>query len=188
METKTVNIYTFAELSDEAKQAAIYQDQSHSGWFRADEYMASLKALAEHFGSSVVDYELDWGNACGPSSMEFNARAQEDSGLSKTAWAAHLRAKLRELGTYNRRTLKGHGDCKLTGCSTDENAIDGLRWAFYRDGERDLNVLLQAAFDSWIKAAWADWKYDYDPSEKGGYAETAEANDWRYTEEGRITL
>jgi hypothetical protein len=182
MELRTIKTYTFAELSETAKQNAIVKFQSQIPWDRADEYLGSIQALAEHFGGRAVDWELDWANACGPSFMKFEMPSREDSELSKTAWEREIRAKLRALGPFNRRTLKGNGDCKLTGMCYDENAIDGFRFAFYREGERDLSALMQAAFDSWIRAAWADYEYDFDP--KTGFAELAEANEWRYLENG----
>lgn len=186
METKTINVYKFSELSDKAKQRAIYDDQSNGDWPREGEYMDSLKKLAEHFGGKLVDWSIDYSNSTSPSSADFEMGAQEDSGLSKTAWEKYLREKLNALGSYNKKTLRGDGDCKLTGTCYDENAIDGFRTAFIREGERDLNALMQAAFQTWIKALWADYAYDYDGGPEGGYAETADANDWRYTEDGRF--
>ena len=66
--------------------------------------------------------------------------------------AGEIRVMLKKLGTYNRRTLKGNGNCVLTGVCYDEDCIDGFRFAFIRKWvERDINALLQAAFDSFLK-------------------------------------
>ncbi len=176
METRTINIYEFKELSPEAKHRAVYNDQANGDWFRADEYMASMRALAVHFDGRVKDWSIDWSNSSGPSSMEFN--------MPEDMTRGEILKRLRALGGFNRRTLMGHGECKLTGVCTDESAIDGFRLAFYRDKQTDLNALMQAAFKTWIKASWADWEYDWDIEK--GYAETAEANDWRYYENGRM--
>lgn len=184
MKTKTINVYSFKELSDAAKDRARIDYETNWGganWDRDGEYMAALKALAEHFGARLSDWSIDWSGGAAPSSVEFEAPTQEDSGLSKTAWEKHLREKLQALGSYNRRTLKGNGDCKLTGMCYDENAIDGFRWAFYREGERDLNALLQAAYDSWIKAAHEDYAYDFGNE---GLAENFDANGYEFDEEG----
>jgi hypothetical protein len=43
----------------------------------------------------------------------------------------------------------------LTGYCADENAIDGFRKAWHA-GERDLEKLMDAAFDSWLADAQAD--------------------------------
>ena len=181
-ETTTRTVYKFSELDEKAQEAARIR-WAENGWDQDDEYMSSIKALAEHFSGKARDWSVDWSNSSGPSSMDFDMPAQEDSGLSKTAWAADIRGKLRELGQFNRRTLRGHGDCKLTGMCYDENAIDGFRWAFYREGERDLTALMGAAFDTWIKAAWEDYQYDVWGE---GFAETCEANEYEFDESGRM--
>lgn len=190
METVTVKVklFKFSELSPAAKDAARQWHESLGDWSRDTEYMASLKALAEHFDGKLRDWSIDWSGCAGSSFVEFDMPEREESShaednVSKKAWESNIRLKLRELGRFNRRTLKGNGDCKLTGYGTDEDAIDGFRWAFYRDGERDLNVLLQAAFDSWIKSAHENYAYDYGDE---GLGETSDANNWRYTESGKF--
>lgn len=181
-----VTVYKWPELSEAAKDNARQKYEEHNGganWFRAEEYLDAIKKLAKHFGGKVVDYSLDWSGGCSPSSMDFEMPTREEIGMTKTGWRRDIWAKLRELGRFNRRTLRGHGDCKLTGMCYDENAIDGFRWAFYRDKENDLNVLMQSAFDSWMKAAHEDYEYDFGDE---GMKETAEANEYEYTEDGRM--
>ncbi len=180
-ETTTRTIYKFPELSEKAQEHA-RMNWAVNGWDRNDEYMDSIKALVAHFSGRIKDYSLDWSNSS-YSSMEFDMPTREDNGMSATGWEADILAKLRALGSFNRRTLKGHGDCKLTGTCYDESAIDGFRWAFYRDGERDLGKLMDAAYETWAKAAWAEYQYDVWGE---GFAETCEANEYEFDENGNM--
>lgn len=180
MRTIEKTVYKFAELGATAQETARI-NWSANGWDRDSEYMDSIKALAEHFGGRVKDWDIDWSNSSGPSSMDFEMSEREDDDMSKTSWEAEILTKLRALGTFNRRTLKGHGDCKLTGMSYDENAIDGFRYAWYREKKRTLGELMDAAFDSWIKAAWEDYQYDVWGD---GFAETCDANEYEFDENG----
>ncbi len=182
MRTVERTVYSFKELNETAQKAARI-NWSANGWDRDSEYMDSIKALAEHFNGKIKTWSIDWSNSSGPSSMDFEMPTQEDSGLSRTAWAADVLGKLRALGQFNRKTLRGHGDCKLTGMCYDENAIDGFRWAFYREESRDLETLMQAAFDTWIKAAWEDYAYEVWGD---GFAETCDANGYEFDEHGNM--
>lgn len=166
--------YRFSELSPKAKDYARYKYMEMWGYSRSDEYLASLKALAEHFDGRLEDYSITWDNS-GYSSAKFS--------MPKDMKVAEIRRRLKLLGSFNRKTLAGHGDCKLTGWCYDESAIDGFRWAFIREGERDLNRLMQAAFKTWLKAAHADNEYDFSDE---GFGETADANEWEFDDTGRI--
>ena len=169
-----VKLFKFSELSPVAKDTARQWHESCGDWSRESEFMDSLKALAEHFGGKFSNWSIDWSGASAPSSGEFEMPSMTGREILK---------RLRALGGFNRHTLKGHGDCKLTGCGTDEDAIDGFRWAWYRDGFRSLDELMQAAFDSWIKAAHENYQYDYSDE---GLSETSDANGWTYTETGKF--
>ncbi len=172
MKTKTYNVYTFAELSESAKQRAKDQFAESVGFNWGDDYLASLKALAEHFNGKLSDYQIDWF-AGSYSSADFD---MPEMG------AAEIAAKLAALGSFDPETLKGHGDCKLTGFCGDEGAIDGFRKA-YHGGERDLSKLMQAAFAEWLKEAQSDCEGQFTDETFG---ETADANDWTFTESGEI--
>lgn len=122
----TINVYKFSELSDKAKQRAKDLASANIGYAWADEAMSSLNTLAYHFGGVVSDYSIDW---FGGSHSYAKFRMPE---LDK----AEIAARLAELGSYNPETLKGDGECKLTGFCADDDAIDGFRIAF-AEGEAD---------------------------------------------------
>jgi hypothetical protein len=85
------------------------------------------------------------------------------------------------LGTFNKDTLKGDGDCVLTGFCSDEDVIDGLRVAYFKEGVKDINELLQAGFNTWLDACIKD--YEYQLSEEYAEEEIL-SNDYEFFENG----
>lgn len=169
----SLTVYKFSELSETARERAKMDHGALFGYSWSSEALKSLKALAAHFGGRVKDYEVDWWNT------SYSSASFEMPEMT----AAEIRRRLRALGSYNRKTLKGEGDCKLTGFCLDENAIDGFRWAFMREGERDLSALMEAAFRSWLKACQDDAEDQYSDEQFG---ETADANGWEYYQDGEL--
>jgi hypothetical protein len=157
-----------------AKERAKYDFMADEGYTWASEYMASLKALAEHFDATLSNWEIDWfaGSYSGAT-----FRVPDDE-----LGEQELQGKVEALGAYNKETLRGDGECILTDFTADEDAIDGLRQA-YHQGERDMERLLQAAFQSWLKAAQADCE-DYYTDERFG--EMCEGNNYEFYEDGEL--
>ncbi len=176
MRIKTVKfkVYKYSELSEEAKDK-VRQDHAEAfGYERSEEAMASIKALAEHFDGHITDWNVYYDrSSC--SSMVFD--------MPEDMTKLEIANRLKTLGRFNRNTLKGHGDCKLTGYCLDEGAIDGFRWAWYRGKEKDLNDLMQAAFKSWLKECQDDDEY---LSSDESMSETADANEYEYKENGTL--
>jgi hypothetical protein len=171
MRTYQATAYTFDELSDEARERVKQRHGEVWGYSWADEAIASLKAFAKAFDARVSDYSVDWFN-CSYSSARFDAPEMSRREIGR---------RLRALGGYDKKTLKGHGDCKLTGYWTDEDALDGMRKAYFA-GESDLCELLQEGFSSWLKAAQADAEDQYSNER---FAEFCEANGYEFDEKGR---
>jgi hypothetical protein len=172
MREKTIRVYRFSELSDEVRQRVKDRHAEAFGYSWDREALASLKKLAEHFDGTLKDYGVDFFDAS-PSFAHFEMPEMP---------AREIRRRLAALGAFNRKTLKGTGECKLTGYTADEDAIDGFRYAFIREKERDLDALMQAAFRSWLEAAQDDCRSLY---EDEAFGEMADANDWEFDEEGR---
>ena len=172
MRDVTIKVYKYAELSAKARDSVRYEYQSQVGYIHEDEALASLSKLAEHFGGTLFDFDISWSNSR-HSSAKFNM--PEDMGES------NIKASLDQLGAYNDKTLLGAGECKLTGICFDEDAIDGFRKAFFA-GERDLGVLMHAAFDTWLKACQEDYKDFYSDQM---FADHCEANEYEFYADGR---
>lgn len=168
--TKTETVYEFNELSDAAKDRAREFLCREYSW--ADEAMESLEAFARHFDSKLDDWQINFSCAA-HSTADFSCSDLDTDEI----WR-----RLKELGSFDPKTLMGSGECKLTGYCMDESAIDGFRKAWF-SGERDLNELLQAGFESWIQAVQADYEYQRSDEQ---LAEHCEANEYFFTEEGEL--
>lgn len=175
MKTKTCTVYSFSELSADAKQRAKDEHAEANGFVWAKDYLRSLKALAEHFGGKLTNWQIDWFG-CSYSTADF--KMPDDTETD----AASIASKLAELGAFDPATLRGRGDCKLTGFCADEAAIDGFRIAWHA-GERELNELMRAAFHEWLENAHTDCAGQY---EDEVFAEVCEVNGYQFTEDGTL--
>lgn len=178
MQTKTIDTYTYDELSAAAQATARdwWREGKSEHYERSDEALESLRKLASHFSGNLVDYSIDFTD-----SSPSYAKVDMPDDMEE----AEIKRRLKALGTFDRKTLKGHGDCKLTGVCHDEDAIDGFRIAFMRNGERDLTALMQSAFENWLKVCQEDCAYlDGDEA----VAENLRANDYAFTVEGKRSV
>jgi hypothetical protein len=170
MRTYEAKAFTFDELSDEAKEKAKQRHAEACGYSWDAEAMDSLRKFAQAFDAKLTDWQVDWF-AGSPSHADFDAPEMSHAEIAR---------RLLNLGEYSSETLRGAGDCKLTGYCADEDALDGFRKAFF-SGEKDLCELLQEGFQSWLTAAQADCEHQYGDE---GFSELSGANDWEFDEEG----
>ena len=173
MRQSAIDVYKFSELSETAQDCA-KQWHASGEWCWESEALASIKALAAHFGGRMSGWSIDYAN-CSYSSAQFDFDEPQPG-------YAEIKRGLLALGEFNPETLKGLGDCKLTGYCMDESAIDGFRLAFHA-GERDLGELMEAAFRSWLKDCQADYASQYENAE---FADHCEANEYEFTANGEI--
>lgn len=162
------------ESNAEAKQKAIewYRNITLENGYNFSEGAAdSLKEMIKHFGGKIKDYEIDFYNNS-HSFIQLDMPDMEE---------AEIKNLLDTLGTYNPDTLKGHGDCVLTGVCFDEDVIDGFRMEWHK-GERDLNKLMQAGFKTWLKACQSDAQSQL---EDEYIIETIQVNEYEFTSDGK---
>jgi hypothetical protein len=170
--------YQFNELSPSAKEKAKYDYKADVGFSSDDEYLAVLQVFANAFEAKLHDYSIDffggshsWANFIGKQSEELPELTREE-----------IAARLEKLGAYDPETLRGTGECKLTGYCADESAIDGFRIAFFT-GESDLKTLLEAGFRSWLEDAQSEAEGQY---EDENFAEHCEINGYEFNEKGEL--
>lgn len=172
MKQYTMTAYRFTELEAKAKEIAKQKFKDNHGYAWGDEALASIKALAEHFNGKVKNWGIDWFNDTN-SHMQFDMPEMERE---------EIKNLLDELGDCDPETLMGHGYCALTGYCSDDDAIDGFRKAFVL-GEVDLDRLMKAAFDPWLKAAQQDCADQYEDEQ---FADHCDANDYWFDESGNV--
>lgn len=174
MKTIEIKLFKFNELNEKAQEKAVekYRDNTFEYHF-ADEALNSLKKFAEHFGSRLKNWEIDFFN-CSPSFATFSEIDEMEEN--------ELKELILSMGEFNPETLKGLGDCKFTGVCFDENAADGARKAFF-EGERDINEILQAGFDTWLTDVHTDAEYQISDE---AIKETLTVNEYDFTEDGKM--
>jgi hypothetical protein len=174
MKTIEIQLFKFDELSDEAKQTALENNANEAEYFWGYDAIKSLQKVAEHFKCSLKHYSIDWINSY-RNEISFDCNYVEFSNED-------LKTQILSMGDYDKKTLKGLGECKFTGYQADESVCDGIRIAYF-NGERDLKELLMSGYESWYDDCKTD--YEYQLSEEG-YSEHCEANDYDFTEDGEM--
>ena len=173
MRTITLKAYQFSELSEDAKEKAVknYIESNYDQeYFWGNDAVKSLEGFIEHMGGSLVNYNIDFLEP-----YRNNIRFSIDPVNKK-----ELRGLIMSMGEYNKKTLKGLGDCKFTGYCMDEDAADGAREAFLK-GETDIEEIILAGIASWEIAVRKDAEYQF--SEEFAISELNEG-DQEFTEEG----
>lgn len=156
---KTINTYSFSELSESAKSRAL--DDYRSKGFEyswQDESCGSLDAFCVFFGVEVEDWSIStWGN----SYIKTDAENSHFRGWNK--------AKVAAIPEF------------LTGYCLDCDFIE----AFKREFDRTGNAL--GAFAAAIDAGLSAWIKDMEWQESDEYIiEHIEANEYQFFEDGRL--
>lgn len=147
-------IFSYSELPAGIRKKIRNDQAAIEGYQRAEECVNSLEELAKRFGSRMNRYNIDFFS-CSHSFAEFVTEWEGDE-LTRE----EIGRRLAQLGSYDPTTLRGLGDCVLTGDCVDETAIDAFRLAFMA-GVSDLEKLLQAAFSAVVKEGQEDCEHQY---------------------------
>ena len=169
--TTTNKIYKFLELSRKAKNEVkqFYKEQFGYSW--KFETIHTIKELIKRFDGSFTDSYINNDNL--NITVKFSMPDMTSSEIDR---------RLAKLGTFDSVTLRGHGDCVLTGYFMDEEAINAIRIA-RNIGEIDLNKLIRLAIKAVAVSTKADYKAQF---EDENFAKTCEANDWEFLKDGTL--
>lgn len=157
METVTVTLFSFSELSD-AAQGRACSDYRHAGhdYFWLDDYMASAREFCGAFRVKITDYSI---GTCSYSYVKTDAEARNFRGR-----------KLREFDP----------DYMPTGFCADADLWNTFYQVFKTGG--DAKAAFDAAMDKWLKALIADMEYQESDEAIG---EHLSMNNYRFTEAGK---
>jgi hypothetical protein len=157
MRTTTKQVFTFDELSDDAKEKARdwYREGAEFPW--CEEYKASINAFIDHFGATLKDWNI------GPwSPLEYRV----------------------EFGNSNFRGAKLSqftGEEMPTGFCADCDLWGTFREEFKRTGNA------MHAFDEAIDAGFKAWRDDWEYSLSDDAVDDAiRANEYEFYENGEI--
>ena len=176
MRTITTTVYTFEELTEDAKEQALqhWNENGAQEYFWGEDALNSLKAGIEHFNCTLSNYSIDFLES-NRSSVKIDTPYHEPD-------EDELDELIESSGSYNPETFKGLGDCKLTGYCMDEDFLDGVRIA-YKNGETDLEELMMEGYSQWHEAVTRDYEYHFTME---FFADHAEANEMEFEEDGTI--
>lgn len=149
MHTIETTLYSFVELSDDAKETAIQAyRESNTDYLWCEEWRESFNALAEHFNGTVKDFQVSaWGNSYG----SINSRLDDDildlEGVRAWAWL-HANGYALAVDEYP------------TGYCGDHDAFSPL-WAFLARPSVGVSIreLIQDCADSLVSGWVADMEY-----------------------------
>ena len=156
---KTINTYSFSELSESTKSRALSDYRSKGFEYHwQDENRDSLNAFCALFGVKVTDWSIGtWGNSY--------IKTDADNG--------HFRG-------WNKVKVNAIPEF-LTGYCLDCDFIEAFKKEFDRTG----NAL--GAFNDAINAGLSAWVHDLEDQESDEYIiDCIEANEYQFLENGRM--
>jgi hypothetical protein len=177
MQTITIEIFTFDELPESAKERARdwYRAQGDC-WHWQDEWWQSAQAFSEIAPIDIMGADYD--------RMEFDARWKNNcpdvrdlSGLRAWKW-------LQNNGWFDLANKNAMGDCTLTGYCGDCPLFDPIEQ--YATKPLDVPSLLELFRDcayAWLKAARDDMEWHYSDECVGEYLEM---NGYQFTSDGKF--
>jgi len=193
MKTKTINIYSFNELSEEAKEKALQdyrEEQTEIFWI--DETIESLKGLFKNCdGISLKDYSL--GEYQSWLKVDFtNEEVENFTGKRAFAWLENnllsnirisyygeKRKELRQYGQYYRAGMIK--PCSFTGYCADDDLLDDL----IKEVKEGCD--LKTAFEGLASTIQRIIQNEVEYQNSEEYiAEHFEANEYEFDEEGNI--
>ena len=158
MEVIELEIYTFEELTERAKEKARedYRNNLDYPWF--SESIDSIRAFASHFGVTLKDWSL--GSGCGRDYIKTDASNANFRGI--------------KLSDIDREATP-------TGYCLDSD----LWYEFYDQFKRtgDAKYAFEQALEAAISAIQRDIDYQYSDE---SVDETLTINDYRFTKEGKV--
>ena len=179
---RTLNVFTFNELSDTAKPKAVECYRAYRGGYDFDysEYKASLAAFADDIGININD----WSYGLDGCTVDFDFGELEVlntiTGARAYKWIVNnvkglrpgprVYAVSREVNRHglirNERIIKrvsgvyrADDCCNYTGVCCDEDLLQPFREFLVKPDSRSVEDLINEAIDSYCRALQADLEY-----------------------------
>lgn len=172
MRVETVPIFTFGELSDDAKARAIESARAagwgEDGW--GEEWRESLDKAAEALGFTVKDWSVGGrGTFC---SIDAGPHSDAMTGVRAWKWL------------HNNGVADAIAEpCPFTGYCGDEALLDPLRAFLLAPDGRSVEEVFEDCATSWARAWEEDMEYQ---SSDEAIAESLEVNEVEFTGSGDL--
>jgi hypothetical protein len=180
---KTVQIYSYNELSEEAKEFAYQQWLNEDREFHfGQDYIKSIKKGLEHFGFKLLGWSIDYYCASNAYTKisEIDEEIEELTGeeLKKhilehfnTAWCKYSK---KYVDTFA-------GNCPFTGVCTDENFLDKVKEFLANPKDINLRELMKEC----VQDSLNELEKEYEYTQTKEYFEEQDADEYEYFESGR---
>lgn len=171
---KEITVYTYNELSDEAKEKAL-QNNYESEYFWNDENRATLNEFEKVMPVNVHN----WSYGDRGEGVQFDVADELENlmGVRLYKWIVNnIDAKY-----YNKDAKDG--SCPLTGYGADCNILKELVAFMQHPSDIDAETLFGRCFDAWVTGCKEDME-DYYSEES--FKEMCESNEWTFLESGEM--
>lgn len=176
MQTVTIEIFTFDELPESAKETARqwYIAQGDC-WHWQDEWWQSVQEFSDI--APIEVNSADYNRMHASTEWTENIEIAYLSGLRAWKW-------LQNNGWFELANKNAMGDCTLTGYCGDCPLFDPIeQYATKPLAVPELGVLFEECIYSWLKAARADMEWHYSDE---FIDEHLEANSYQFTIDGKF--
>ncbi len=190
MKIKTVELYTYDELSDDAKEKAREWYTSAGDYPWSDDNRASLECFCNTFPVSCKNWEYDaWTYDVNPT-ITCDDEIEALSGARLVAYLQNNYARVfKESKVFKgkkvqrvSRIIKTDTCCPFTGYCMDEVLLDTLRAFIKKPDNRTFETLMEDCIDAWGKACRDDVAYQ---NSDEVVEDTILANDYTFTIDGK---
>ena len=182
---KTVEIYSYSELSDEAKGNAYQNWLNKDREFFYGDYMETIHKGLGHFGFDLTDWSFECWKASNAYIKITSSHDEEIEELSGHDLANYLVTHFSDIwNKYGKKyvNLFNDGDCPLTGMCYDNSFIQIVN-DFIKN---PTNITFLELMEKATMELLSDMQNDYEYCESKEYFEQeAESNEYQYFENGR---
>ncbi len=167
MRQKTITLYTFDELSDEAKANACEAFRNNGFEYHwSDEWKQSLRGFLDAFPVNLKNWSV---STCGQTWFKYAMMNEDDADLTGQALADILPV----LGE----------ECPFTGYCGDESFLAPYRAFMLKPDERSYSELMSDCLNS----GFNDWESDMEHQESDEYiGDFLQANGYEFEENGNM--
>lgn len=187
MRTEIVGIYSYDELSDDAKEKAReYFRHNDYEYAWTDEWNDSINAFCKVMPVERGDYQIGAFYPSYQHCVFTDDDAAELYGVRAYKWLlnnGYNGAFNKYTGEFETAQKIIEGTCPLTGYCGDCDLFYPIAEFMKKPGNRALSELFQDCFDSWLKAYQSDLEYQ---NSDEYIEESIIANEYEFTKDGKF--
>jgi hypothetical protein len=167
MKTIEINVYSFNELSDDAKENAIEQYRENNyGFHWSEDYLQSAIECLKIFGGKLKDYSIDW------------------SDINRCHWKIYVdEDDISELTNSSYYLKYINGEKYPSGFCADDDFFSVIKKYIANPYDTTFEELINDCLYELFHSACKD--YEHQISDEG-ITESIQCNEYQFTEDGNI--